>query len=313
MPMSVLSGPSSFDTVEAHDVEIESDVLGTIPAWTGGRTAGAIHTERLRLTAVKLKLPGAEVEPFDGDIAFAPNGTVKEALFTNPKVKLELVPRAEGVRVTLNAVGWRIPYGPPVEFGLLSVRGLIDQGQVAAAELTGRVAGGDIEGALTARWAGPVTLQGEFKLQRVDVRALLRETTSDFSARGLLRAEGRFSMQAPDWARLTANPQAEASFAAVRGELTNIDIVRAIQSPAIGALRGGRTAFEELSGVVQLAGDRYLYRKLQLTSGPLSAGGAVDVGPGDRVSGRIVAELSGRGARSTFVLSGTVQDPHLQR
>jgi hypothetical protein len=313
MPTAVLSGPTSFGTVEAHDVEIESDVLGTIPAWTGGRTAGAIQADRLRLTAVKLKLPGAELEPFDGDIAFAPNGTVKEALFTSPKVKLELVPRAEGVRVTLNAVGWRVPYGPPVEFGLLTLRGLIDQGQVAAAELTGRIAGGDIEGALTARWAGPITLQGEFKLQRVGIRELLREVTSDFAARGTLRAEGRFSMQAPDWASLTANPQAEATFAAVRGELTNIDIVRAIQSPAIGALRGGRTAFEELSGVVQVAGERYLYRKLQLSSGPLTASGAVDVGPGDRVSGRIVAELSGRGARSTFVISGTVQDPQLQR
>jgi hypothetical protein len=313
MPVAALSGPDSFDTVEAHDVEIEADALGTLPAWTGGRTAGAIQAERLRLIGVKLKLPDAELEPFDGDIAFAPNGTIKEALFTNPKVKLELVPRAEGVRVTLNAVGWRIPYGPPVEFGLLTVRGLIDQGQVAAAELTGRVAGGDIEGAVTARWAGPITLQGEFKLERVGIRELLGEVTSDFAARGTLRAQGRFSMQAPDWARLTANPQGEATFSAVRGELTNIDIVRAIQSPAIGALRGGRTAFEELSGVVQLAGDRYLYRKLQLGSGPLTAGGAVDVGPGDRVSGRITAELAGRGARSTFVISGTVQDPQLQR
>jgi hypothetical protein len=120
-------------------------------------------------------------------------------------------------------------------------------------------------------------------------------------------------MRAPDWAGLIASRQGEASFAVTRGELTNIDIVRAIQSPAAGALRGGRTAFEELTGVVQLAGERYTYRSLQLASGPLNASAAVDVGSGDQLSGRIVAELSGRGSRSTFVLGGTVQDPQLQR
>jgi len=312
-PVDALSGTSSFAVAEAHDVEIEGDMLGTIPAWTGGRTAGALHADRLELTSVTLKLPEAALEPFNGEVAFAPNGTVREARFASPKVKLELTPSAEGVRVTLNAIDWRIPYGPPVPFGLLTVRGLIDQGQIAAAEFTGRIAGGDIEGALTARWGGPIALQGEFKTERVGLRELLRGAGTSFEARGTLRANGRFSMQAPDWKRLTASPQVDATFSATRGELTNIDIVRAIQSPAAGAMRGGRTAFEELSGTLQASGKRYSYGNLRLASGPLNVAGGVDVGPGDQLAGRIVAELKGRGARSTFVIRGTVQDPQLQR
>jgi hypothetical protein len=312
-PLAAFSGPTSFDIVEAENVEIEPDVLGTIPAWTGGRTAGAIQADRLLLTGLKLKLNGAELEPLNGDIAFAPNGTVRSAVFESPKVKLELTPQPEGVRVALNAVGWRVPYGPPVEFGLLNLRGLIDQRRVAAAEFTGRIAGGDIEGAITARWGGPVAVEGEFKLQRVDLQELASATRSSVAARGALRGTGRFSMQAPEWNRLTASPQVEVSFVATRGELTNIDIVRAIQSPAVGAMRGGRSAFEELTGTLQIANGHYIFRRLELRSGPLNAGGTVDVGPADQLSGRIAAELSGRGVRSTLVLGGTVQDPRLQR
>ncbi|HYH42270.1 MAG TPA: AsmA-like C-terminal region-containing protein, partial [Burkholderiales bacterium] len=313
MPWSVLAGPTSFSAVEAHGVEIESDMLGTLPAWTGGRAAGALHTDRLYLSAMKLKLAGAELEPVGGEIAFASNGTIKEATFSGAKVNLELTPRPEGVRVLLKATDWQIPYGPPFAFGLLTVRGLIDQGQIAAMEYTGRVAGGSLEGALTARWAGPVTMQGEFKVDGARLQDFAAELDANFSAKGTVRATGRYSMQAPTWTALAANPQVGASFVVTRGELTNLDIMRAIQSPALGALRGGRTGFEELSGTLQIGAGNYLFRQLQLTSGPLNASGTLDVAPGGQLNGRFVAELKARGARATLLLGGTVQDPQLKR
>jgi hypothetical protein len=119
-------------------------------------------------------------------------------------------------------------------------------------------------------------------------------------------------MQSPRWTTLTANSQLDAQFAATRGELTNIDLVRAIQSPLAGAIRGGRTAFEELTGVFHTAGGHYSFRQLHLASGPLTAGGALDVGSGSQVNGRITAELTGRGARSTFLIGGTVADPRVE-
>jgi len=101
-----------------------------------------------------------------------------------------------------------------------------------------------------------------------------------------------------------------------RGELTNIDVVRAIQAPSVGAIRGGRTPFDELSGVLQVAGGHYLYRRLQLASGALNANGTIDVAPNGQLNGRLYAELSSRGGvvgRSALAISGTVQDPQLKR
>jgi hypothetical protein len=124
-------------------------------------------------------------------------------------------------------------------------------------------------------------------------------------------------MQGEDWSTVRANPQLESAFAISRGELTNIDLVRAIQSAAPGAIRGGRTAFEELSGVMQMSGERVAFRQLQLSSGALNASGTVDVGANSQLNGRFNAQLASGGgnvvARSSLGVSGTVADPNLTR
>jgi hypothetical protein len=187
---------------------------------------------------------------------------------------------------------------------------------VAAAEFTGTLAAGTLEGALNVRWSGPVSLQGEFKLDNARLQELLAEVTPSFSARGTLRASGRFSMRAADWATLPGSGQLAALFAVSRGELLNVDLARAIRSPAIGALRGGRTQFETLSGSIQAGSGGYVYRQLQLTSGALNANGMLDVSTSGQLNGRLGAELSTRTgvvARSYLLIGGTVQDPQLNR
>jgi hypothetical protein len=159
-------------------------------------------------------------------------------------------------------------------------------------------------------------VQGEFKLQNARLQELVGELSPNFSAKGSLKATGRFSMQGPEWSAVRASPQVDASFVMTRGELTNIDLVRAVQAPSIGAIRGGRTAFDELTGVFQLAGGHYLYRQLQLSSGGMNASGTIDVGPNSQLNGRLQAEVSSRSgvvARSALLISGTVQDPQLKR
>lgn len=315
-PFAAFAGPRSFDTVHAQGVEIDAEILTTIPKWTGGRPADALHVENLRVSELKMNLPGADLGALEGNIVFAANGTVQEATFSTDKATLTLTPRPEGVRVALDATGWRIPYGPPVDFDRLRLNGLIDQGQIAAGEFTGTLASGSVEGALNARWAGPISLQGEFKLQNVRVLDLTRALTPNFSARGTLKANGRFSMQGADWGAMTMKPQVESTFSIARGELTNIDLQRAVQSAAPGAIRGGKTSFDDLSGVMQVAGGHYGFRQLQLNSGALNASGAVDVNAQGQLNGRFNAQIASRGsvvARSALGVSGTVQDPQLGR
>jgi hypothetical protein len=108
--------------------------------------------------------------------------------------------------------------------------------------------------------------------------------------------------------------QLEGSFTIAGGEFNNVDVTRALQAAKAAGMRGGKTRFENLAGTVQVSGNHYSYRQLQLSSGAMSASGNVDVTDGN-LSGRINAEIGSKGvvvARGGLSPSGTLRDPVLR-
>ncbi|HEV7800804.1 MAG TPA: hypothetical protein VGP15_06990, partial [Burkholderiales bacterium] len=313
-PMTIAAEPKVFSEVEATGVSIDPGMLGAIPSWTGGRSATAVHVSRLKLKDVKLSMRESEIAGLNGAVTFAANGTVQQAVLANDKVKIEITPQQSGVRVLLNAHDWRPPFGPPVAFSHLTVDGIADRQQFGTTELSARIGGGSLTGTLAARWEGPMTVGGEFKLQGAKIDEVVPLVVPDFRMKGTLGASGRYAMQADSATGVPGKPLVEASFTITRGELPSFDIARAIQSGNAG--RGGRTPFDELKGTVHVNAGQYRYRNLQLSSGPLSARGNVDIASGGQISGHIEAAMEARGstvARSAFGLAGTAKDAQLVR
>ena len=106
--------------------------------------------------------------------------------------------------------------------------------------------------------------------------------------------------------------RAEATFLVNIGELNNIDIVRAIQSPSTSGTRGGKTKFDTLSGTLSYGDGRYVYKQVQLASGPLNANANFTISSDSALSGRVSASLGSRGlvvARGTLSILGEVRSP----
>lgn len=312
-PTTMMADPKVFDRVDATGVTIDQGMLAAIPSWTGGRSATSVHVSRLKLTDVKLSIPESGLEGLAGDVTFEPNGTIKQAALANEKLKIELTPQQSGLRVVLNAQDWRAPFGPPAPFTFLSIDGVADKQHFGTTAFSGRVGGGAFTGTLAARWDGPLIVGGEFKVQGAKLDELMPQAAPDVKMRGTLVATGRYALQSDSASGVLGKPLVDASFSITRGELSSIDLVRAIQT---GNLRGGgRTAFEELTGTVQVNGKRYSYQQLQLSSGPLNARGNVEVVAGGPINGRIDAAFDARGssARSSFRVSGTVKEPQIVR
>jgi hypothetical protein len=81
------------------------------------------------------------------------------------------------------------------------------------------------------------------------------------------------------------------------------------------SVQGGRTRFDQLAGTLEVAGDRYRYRQLRLSSGPMSAAGDVEIAPGNRLAGRVAADLrsgSGTAIRGSLTVGGTLTNPVLR-
>ena len=115
---------------------------------------------------------------------------------------------------------------------------------------------------------------------------------------------------------LFADPKVEATFTVERGELNNVDIVRAVQSPARDGVRGGKTRFDSLAGTLQASDKQFSYRGLQLGSGPMNATGNVDVAANGDLSGSVGAELGSKTvvvARGSLNVTGNLKTPILKQ
>jgi hypothetical protein len=268
---------------------------------------------RVQLSDVKIDVPSAGFTALSGEVTFERDGTMHQAFLENEKLRLDVAPERNGLRMLLNARDSRIPFGPPVNFSYVTLAGVAAHQRFTSTEMSARLGGGSLVGTLKANWAGTITATGDFKVRNVRLHEFTPLITPDFSARGLLTASGRYTIQAPDAERLFAAPTIDATFALARGELMNIDLARATQSSGSNSFSGGRTLFDELKGSLQVTGGNYTYRQLQLSSGPLNANGYFAITPDGVLTGRINAEVAARDAvtRTALVVAGTAKEPQL--
>jgi len=203
-----------------------------------------------------------------------------------------------------------------VEWEDIAAEGVVEGQQAVFSAIDGKLGFAPIKATARASWAGgAVRVEGEFNATKVDLSQSMAPFTRDFSATGVLSANGTYALQSNSLEELFAAPRVEATFSIESGSLINVDLVRAVQSPSRDGQRGGTTRFNSLAGSMQLAGKTYSYRQLQLASGPMSANGNVDVAPNGDLSGRVSAELGTKTfvvARGTLSVAGNLKSPLLR-
>jgi hypothetical protein len=313
LPQALSSVPRVFDTVSAHGLTIDVQTLATLPDWKSATSSGGVRVKRLAVDGIKIAGADFGLPTLNGEVTFTNDGAPRQASFTSEKLKLDVVPEAGGLRIVLTGQDSRIPFGPQVKFSHFTIGGMAAQKRFTSTEMSAGIGSGSLVGTLQASWQGQITVAGDFKVQRVRLQEFAALVAPDFAASGLLTASGRYTFQSQTADTLMAKPVVEATFSLARGEITNIDLLRATQSSGSNSFSGGRTMFEEVKGSLQIAGGQYSYR-LQLISGPLNASGNLAVAPSGQLSGRVNAILAAHGAevaRTALNVGGTVKEPQL--
>lgn len=310
-PFALFTKTLVLDRIHAEGVAIDPAMLGAIPALMAGRGTRASHVRDVRLSRVSVNAPGANIAPMNGNVSFAANGAVLQAILKNETVTVNLRPQQNGVRVTLNAREWRAPYGPPVQFSFLTLEGVADTRQFAAAEISGQIAGGAVKATLSARWQQHFIMEGDFRLDNVRLQDLQPPLTA---LRGALSASGRYSTRAEP-ASEGADTRVDATFSVTGGEIFSVDLMRALQSAGM-AKGGGSTRFDALTGSAHVSRGHYAFRQLQLASGPLGGTGSVDLAPNGELKGYVHMFFAVPGAQTTRLalnVTGTAKEPQLTR
>jgi uncharacterized protein involved in outer membrane biogenesis len=248
-------------------------------------------------------------------VTLGANGSVERVMMNSGALRVDLAQKDKAWRATVDARNWQPPLGPSLTFDDLNVVAVFGPSQATLTSIEGKAGRGAVKGTAKASWGNGIRVEGEFSVTNGDLGQLMAAFTRDFSMTGTLTTNATFSLQGTSIKNLFADPRIEGSFNVEHGELNNVDVVRAIQSPSRDGVRGGKTRFESLTGVVQVAGRQYSYRKVQLASGPMNATANVDIAPSGDLSGRVSAELGSKTvvvARGTLNVTGNLKSPALK-
>jgi uncharacterized protein involved in outer membrane biogenesis len=295
-----------------EDVSVPQDALDRASRWISAEGKPAtVSVERLVFKVVKVELKTVTLPSFDADILLAPDRSMRAATIeTNDgSFTAELTPRERVVDVVARGRNFTAPLGPGFELTDFTAKGHISGTQLRLTELEYSLYGGQGKGTASASWGGVWTVEGDFNVQRVELEPAMAALKVDIVSDGTLEAKGRYALQSAALERLFDAPRVDAVFMVRKGNLSGLDLVRALQSPSRDGTAGGKTKFEEMSGSFSASGGRYVYNGVKLVAGALTAMGQGEIAPNHDVSGRTYVELrsSANVIRGNFRVQGSLR------
>jgi hypothetical protein len=308
----------NIDGAVLTNVKIDQNAIPLLVSFARPRTANTqITIGSLKLSGVKLNVGNVAPPAFDATITLDANGAFQKAQIQNSKMSLEVTPAKEGaaVNVKFNGKGVQFSFGPALEYSFLTGTAVVEMHQAVFSNIDGRIANGSLTGGFNLGWTDKqFRAQGELSLKGADLAQLLPAYSRDFQSTGTLDITSKFSTQGAALEDLFNTPTATSTFTAGKGTINNIDLVRAIQSRSKQVQRGGRTAFNEITGEAQASAGRITLRNLKLVSGPMNGSGSIDVGANADISGRLELTLGSQSvtvARGNVNVGGNLKDPQL--
>ena len=311
-------GSAFGDQKEISKLQLDSmtapqEALARMSGWLSnadGKGAN-VTINRVTLKAAKLEVKNVTLPNFDADIALASDRSVRAATIetSDGRLTVEIAPRERDVEVILRGRNFPLPVAPGVELGDFSAKGVVSGSEMKVSEFEYSVYGGHGTGSGTVSWGNAWNLEGQFELQRIDLEPAMKAFSADIPSSGRLEAKGRVAAQGASLDKLLQAPRVESVFIVRKGDLSGLDLVRVLQSTSRDGVAGGKTKFEELSGNLTLANQRYQYTGMKLQAGALTAVGQGEVNADADVTGKVFVELrsSASAVKGTYRITGTVK------
>jgi hypothetical protein len=298
---SLLGSTRVFDSVELDGVTAQPAVLAAV-LW--GKTQGQeLVVKRARATGVKLNLPGVPLPELTVEAVLGRTGRVQTLTATTAGDRLSVKVEPDGGKAKVDIVakelvgvlGLRLPVE---DFG---GKGIAVRDRLDLTQFDGKLLDGVVKGKGSLRWDAGWAFEGQVEVRQIDATKIVPSVLSF----GTLEGQGTVVAAARSGEKLFEAPRTEGSFSIGKGQLSNLDLVRMIQT---GASAAGATTFNEVTGRITSGPGRTELRDLRLSAGPLTANGNIELTSSDSISGRITAEMNTPAGvrRGNISLTGSV-------
>ncbi|MDP1681725.1 MAG: AsmA family protein [Burkholderiales bacterium] len=302
--------------IELEAVALSEDSVSALSVWSQYQAQAApVQFEQIWVKDAKLANRLLDLFAFDADVKMDHGRFAKAQIkSTDQRITINFTPQADTLAIQLAATHSVLPLEPRIQFDELKITAIARPGSMTLSHIEGQLYGGALSGNARVEWRDGWLFTSDLGLRQVAIEPVLTLFTRNMKASGALEAKIRLTTKSTALETLFNAPQVQATFRVRDGELSGVDLVRAIQSARSNGNIGGKTYFNELSGYLQLANGRYQYRQLKLLTGMMSANGNLEFSAERSLSGNLVGELRTRAMvlRTPFTLGGTLATPTLK-
>lgn len=316
--LSLLGDIKVIRNVSISGLVINQNALDRLPLWIAGdpRAKPANFTVLVRsvsLDDAMLKLQKSAFGPFDARVSISGTGQPERVDITarDGKFRMAVKPEGKKFNIDVQAKGWRLLVGPPIQFDELLVRGVATLEDANLSEVKAKLYNGTVTGQTTLGWKKGLQLKGSYAISGLELRDLVPMFSPETRLSGRLTAKPAFSANAANVEQLKNALRLETPFDIRDGILDGIDIQKAATS-LLTKDSSGQTRFDVLSGHLAMERGTQRITGLKVSSGSLAADGNVTIAANKALSGRINAQVKVgalAAAKVPLNIGGTVGSP----
>jgi hypothetical protein len=290
-----------FNAVELQGVTAQPAALGAI-LW--GKVQGReLVIRHVHAAGVKLTVPGVPLPELSVEAIIANDGKLHSmtASTAGNAISVQIEPQGAKAKVDITAKELQGVLGLKLPIEDFAGKGVAIPGRIDLSQFDGKLLDGVLKGKGSLRWDAGWAFEGDVELKQIDATRIVPSVLSS----GRLEGEGKIVAAAQTGEKLFDAVQAEGHFSIGKGQLSNLDLVRMIQT---GSSAAGSTSFAEVTGRISSGPERIQLRDLRLSAGPLTATGGIELTASDTISGRISAEMDTPAGvrRGNITLTGSV-------
>ena len=258
-----------IDSIEFQGVSVSGAGLPNASAWLQQLAADNKYpVARITIGQGTLDADAVKFTGVEGALDFNSIGEFTKAnLRSNAgKYILDINAAADSkLQVAISVRDSALPLLPNWQFDELTAKGELSGNDLSISEFNGRILGGFLQGNANINWRSGWVAQGTVVAKSITMQRLSKLLD------GNIEGTGRFKMSAINLAGLADSAVLDGSFMAKNGVISGMDIVATARTRSKEHLPGGRTHFDELSGIVAYANNALHFRQTKITTNVLNA------------------------------------------
>ncbi|MGA7750230.1 MAG: AsmA family protein [Gallionella sp.] len=310
--MGLLTDIKPVSSIEFQGVKVRGAWLKNTSVWLQKMASDPQYpVSRMVIANGALDADVFELTGIEGDLDFDPDGKFTRAnLHANAgKYALGIDATPENnLNIALTVRDSALPLLPNWTFELLTAKGALSNGDLKISNFDARMLGGVLQGNAVINWRSGWSAQGALSAKSIKMQML------DKLLDGTIEGSARFRMASAGLGGLTDSVALEGNFNSKGGIIGGMEIADTARKHSKENLPGGRTNYDELTGVVSFDNGVYHFKQAKITASALSATATFDVDASNQLSGNMNVSLSIHDRTSSPVelqMGGTVDSPTL--